>query len=226
MNHSAGPQSRARGAKIPCWPNPSPLTIFFTRDLNRFIYRFAYAGALILFVLLFLFSQQIDHLLTVLGYNSDFVSYFPFLRALYAHLISSVRVAHLSTAYFHILDVCLCVSLAIWGGRLTAGVFFLRQYDGFYRGVSLAIARTPRLKVYGGLLGAILILLTPFFLTWDLMRPDTLKNPETILVLNLLPSAFFLSLAVMYFFCTGVAVEVSLFLLWRILRQRRAVLSQ
>lgn len=126
MNHSAGPQSRARGAKIPCWPNPSPLTIFFTRDLNRFIYRFAYTRMLILFVVLFLFDRQVDRLLDLVGYRSDFVSYFPFLRALHAHLISTVGIENVSAAYFHVLDACLWMAIAVWGTRLIAGLFLLR----------------------------------------------------------------------------------------------------
>jgi hypothetical protein len=213
--------SQSRGAKVPCWPNPSRVTIFFTRDVNRFIYLFASTRTPFLFLFLFLFSHQIDHVLSIFGYKADFVSYFPFLRALHARLISSVKIGDVSTVYFHVLDVCVWMCLAVWGTRLTAGLFFLRQYDDFYQGVSLRLAHTPREQVYAGILGGIIASVAPFGVTYLLMQPKILNDPEIVFVVVWLPAAYFISLAVTYFYCTGCLVELSLFLLWKVLRQKR-----
>jgi hypothetical protein len=108
-------------------------------------------------------------------------------------------IENVSKAYFHILDACLWMSFAIWGTRLTAGLFFLRQYDDLYRRVSLNIAHMPRERVYFLFIGSILICLSPIFITWVLMQPKILNDPEIMFVVNWLPIAYFLSLAVTYF---------------------------
>jgi hypothetical protein len=221
MRYFSATQFGTLRAKIPCWPNPSRLTLLLTRDLYRLIYGYAYIGLLLLFVFMFVFHEQVDSVLWLFGYNADFVSYFPFFRVLFFRLNESVWPGHVSVTYFHVLDLSLWLSLATWGTRLAAGLIFLKQYDDLYRSFSIRLAETPRGRVRGTWIATILLFPAPFFITYALMQPKILNDPEFVFLTTRLPTAYFLGLSVVYFFFASGIVEISLFLFWKVLRQKR-----
>lgn len=221
MIYSAANQFGTLRAKVPCRPNPSRVTTLLTSGLRRLIYRHLYKPTPFLFIFVFVFHQQIDGVLQLLGYDAKFVSYFPFLRTLYARLDASVWLNHVSVTYFHVLDATLWLSLAIWGARLAAGLIFLKQYDDLYLAFSIRTKGVPRERVYVAYAGTLWLFVTPFFINYALMQPKILNDPEVLFIVTSSPTVYFLSLAVIYFFTAGFVAEVSLFLLWKFLRQKR-----
>src|ERR1700730_10472047 len=92
---SLNPQSLAiRGWKVPCWPGTASYTIFFTRHLNRFIVRYCFLGAIVAFAAMFVFEQQTEEALRLVGYNDVFISSFPFIRDQY--LVASERLSEIN----------------------------------------------------------------------------------------------------------------------------------
>jgi hypothetical protein len=191
--------------------------VLLTRNLNGIIYRYLFPYLCIVFAILLIFAKPLDDLLRPLGYDHDLVSHFPFV--LYSQLISINKNAHI---YFHILDVTVWMSVAVWGTRLIAGAIFLKQYDALYLTVSRRLSDTPLGVRYVFYAGVVLFVLAIFTIAFVPTQPKMLHDPETNFVVSYLPGVFTFLFALMYYVWGFVFTESALFLLWKIFRQRRA----
>ncbi len=208
---------------VPCGPNPSRLTVLLTRDLNGIIYRYLFPHLCIVFAILILFAKPLDFALRPLGYDNGFVSYFPFVRYLHSHLISFNENAHPDIAYFHVLDLTVWMSVAVWGSRLVAGVVFLKRYDALYLMVSRRLSKMPlglRCAFYAGVAWGVLV---TFAITYVPVQPKMLRDPEVNFVISYLPGAFIFLFATAYYVLGFLLTELALFLLWKLVRQRRVL---
>jgi hypothetical protein len=182
--------------------------------------------------ILFLLAKPLDNALRPLGYNDGFVSYFPFVRYLYSHLISFNENAHPDIMYFHVLDVTVWMSVAVWGSRLVAGIIFLKQYDYVYWTVSrrlsnILLTRGHQLRctLYTSILYVSIfwVLLTPFVITYLGVDQKILLDPVVNFLVSSFPAMFVFLFASLYFIWGFIFTEPALFLLWKVVRQKRAL---
>ncbi|MGA9949989.1 MAG: hypothetical protein WBQ24_17200 [Xanthobacteraceae bacterium] len=163
-----------------------------------------------------------DIALRPLGYDDGFVSYFPFVRYLYSHLISFNENYRPDIIYFHVLDITVWMSIAVWGIRLVTGTIFLKQYDALYLIVSRRLSDMPlglRWAFYGGLAW---VVLATFAITYVPVQPKMFRDPEINFVVSHFPGAFVFLFASTYYVFGFLLTEPTLFLLWKLVRQRRA----
>jgi hypothetical protein len=209
------------GVKLPCWPDASRLAGLMTGDLSRVVFSYFVIGPFFGFALLFAFDQQLDSVLRLVGYDDNSASYFPFIRDLHSYFVASPSLGHVDIAYFHMLDVVLWLSIAVWGTWFATGIVFIRQYDDFFRVFLYHMSkrhRGRRLVVY---LSWIWVLLIPFVLTFGSMKAKLLRDPQIIFFIARLPKLFFLILAWAYYYCGGLAFSlIALFFIWKIFRQK------
>jgi hypothetical protein len=202
--------------KVPCWPNPSRLTVFLTNDLRKIIGRYILGGTFFASAAAFAFATPTNNLLRLIGYNDGFVSYFPAFRNLYFYLTASRITATVNIADFHILDVFLWWWIAVLAIRLISGIAYLKQFDDFYRAYSLGLAqRHSRLRLFiYGVVG-ILLLFSPFTLT----QPQLINDWKFTILIRYYPQVYFWSVAMAYFIVGYFFIEILLFGLWKIFRQ-------
>lgn len=135
-----------------------------TRDLRRAISRYVFSGTLLAVALAFVFDELANRLLHLVGYSNLFVSSFPPIRNLYFYLSSSGAMESVSIADFHILDIFLWWSIALWALRLVTGLLYLKEHDDLYRVLSNHLAEQypggHRLVLY---VLAALAIFAPFF---------------------------------------------------------------
>jgi hypothetical protein len=174
------------------------------------------------FAILLVFAKLLDGALRPLGYNDAFVSYFAFVRYLYSHLISFNENYRPYIIYFHVLDITVWISVAVWGIRLVTGVVFLRQYDALYLIVSRRLSKMPlgfRWAFYSSVIwGASAILA----ITYVPVQPEMLRHLEINFLVSYLPAAFVFLFALTYYVSGFLITEAALFLLWKLVRQGRA----
>ena len=176
-------------------------------------------GGMLSILLMFLFERQADDVLSLIGYNDNFVSYFPFVKNMYFHFIASKKTANISVAHFHILDVVVWLSIVAWGSYLAAGIIHLRLYDDGFR---LGLARLSeqyrgrRLILY---ISWLFLLSCPILLS---IQPKPLaNNPEMLFVLTYIPEFYFFVVALSYYFCGGFLLSFSIFLfIWKVFHQK------
>src|SRR5580700_4855118 len=89
--------------KVPCWPNPSTLTVILTNDLRKIIGGYILGGTFFASAIAFSFATPTNNLLRLIGYNDGFVSYFPAFRNFYFYLSASRIITTVNIADFHIL---------------------------------------------------------------------------------------------------------------------------
>jgi hypothetical protein len=206
-------------ARVPCWPNPSTLTLLLTRDLRRILYPYVLVGIFALLTVMLLFAPLFDSALRLLGHEADVVSYFPFLRIFYFRLLSYNLIPATAVSYFHILDVALWLSLAVWGGRLAAGIVALKQYDDLYLKLLRRLAGTPRGQLFVLFLGAVLLVQSPLGTTYLMIQPKVFSAPEFILLMTYLPAVYFLMFGTLFWFGGFILSELLVFLLWVVVRR-------
>jgi hypothetical protein len=202
--------------KIPCWPNPSRLAVLLTNDFRKITARYILGGTFFASAAAFAFATPTNNLLRLIGYNDDFVSYFPAFRNLYFHLTAYRITATVNIADFHILDVFLWWWIVVLAIRLISGVKYLKQFDDFYRAYSLGLTQRYsrlRLFMYGAM--GILLLFSPFTLT----QPQLISDEKFTWLIRHYPQVYFWSVAMAYFLVGYFFVEMLLFGLWKIFRQ-------
>jgi hypothetical protein len=111
------PPLRDVGKDLPCWPNQSRLAVFLTRGLSVWLGQYAFYSVVVIFALIFLFGRQLDNFLWWVGYDSQFVSHFFFLRDQYSYWIGDKRYDQIGVEPFHMLEITIWLSLALWGTR-------------------------------------------------------------------------------------------------------------
>jgi hypothetical protein len=177
-------------------------------------------GGSALILLMFVFERQVDSALQLVGYNDNFVSYFPFIGNIYFRLVSSHKLASVDVAYFHLLDVAVCLTVAVWGIWLMLGVIFLNRHGAAVRvGLSYALEgyRGRRPLIY---FTWIFMLSTPIIMSIPPRLP--LDNPELLFVLRHIPGFYFFGIALTYYICGGFVLGLSLLLLiWKTFYQNR-----
>lgn len=206
----------ALGVRVPCWPNPSWLTVLLIAYVGV-VHRCLFKQIIFTLVLAFIFVGPVDFGLQAIGYHNDFVSYFPFLRELYSAISQSSRLGPVSTAYFHFLDVVIWPSIAVWGSRFLAGIICLKQYDDFYQFFVARLNAIPigaRLVAY---LGFVLFSFAPFGMAYLGHQPTVLNSPLVIMLIRY--RVWFLVCAIVYY-CSGFFIaEIWLLVLLKIFRQ-------
>jgi|HubBroStandDraft_4_1064222.scaffolds.fasta_scaffold202123_2 hypothetical protein len=202
--------------KVPCWPNPSRLTVFFTDDLRKIIGRYILGGTFFASAAAFAFATPTNSFLRLIGYNDDFVSDFPAFRSLYFYLSASRVTTTVNIADFHILDVFLWWWIAVLAIRLISGVIFLKQWDDLYQAYSLGLTQCySRWRLFLMAVTGILLLFSPFTLT----QPRLINDWKFTFLIRHYPQLYFWSVAMVYFVVGFLFVEMLLFGLWKIFRQ-------
>ena len=166
-------------------------------------------GGFVLILLMFVFEQQVGEALGLIGYDSNSVSYFPFVKNMYLQLASSNRLASIDVTHFHLLDVVLWLSIAVWGSWLAAGIIFLDRYDPMLgSGFSRLSERYRGRRLY-------LYFCWIFMLSGPVVMsiPPRLDNPEVRYVLTHIPKFYFFLVALTYYFCGGLLLSFSVLLL-------------
>jgi hypothetical protein len=178
-------------------------------------------GGILVILLMFVFERQLDDALSAFGYNDDFLSYFPFIKPMYLRFLSSKKTANIGVAHFHILDLVLWLSIAVWGTWLTVVTINFKHYDdGFRLGLSRVSERYrgQRPFLY---ISCIFMLFTPVLLT---IQPKPLaNNPEFLFILTYIPQFYFFVVALSYYFIGGLLSMLILILLWKLFWQDRPI---
>ena len=177
-------------------------------------------GGSVLILLMFLFERQVDNALRIVGYNDSFVSYFPFVRNIYFRLVSSHKLASIDAAHFHLLDVAVCLTVAVWGIWLALGVIFIKRYDAGFRVGLLYLLEGYRGRRVVMYFSWIFALLAPIIISLPPRLP--LDNPELLFVLRQIPGFYFFAIALSYYVCGGFLLGLSiLILIWKMFCQNR-----
>ena len=210
-------RNAAASAKVPCWPNPSGLTVLLTKNLRRFFGRYLAGIAILGPAVALAFDAQANWLLRSWGYGDNFISYFPQFRALYTFLAMTGIASRVDIADFHILDFFLWWTIFISLVLFVARVIYLRQYDDFYQKRSVAIARLShwmRALLY---VGVILLPIELYVFTQPIMIYS-----ETLRSLNRDdPKVYLWVVSINYFVVGCLYVELVLWGLWKIFCQHR-----
>jgi hypothetical protein len=185
------------------------------------VFRHLLVGGIFVLLSIFIFEQQVDNALGLVGYNGNFVSYFPFVKNMYFHLIASNRrIANLDVAHFHMLDVALWLSIVVWGTWLTAGIISLKKYDNAFRLFLPLMSERYRRRLRFMYFSWAFMLLGPIILSIPPSAP--LENPEILFVLANIPRFYFFVIALSYYLCGGFGFSfLILFLIWRFFHQNR-----
>jgi hypothetical protein len=202
--------------KVPCWPNPSRLAVFFTNDFRKITGRYILAGTFFTSAAAFAFATPTNNFLRLIGYNDGFVSFFPAFRSLYFYLSASRITTTVNIADFHILDVFLWWWIVILAIRLMSGLIYLKQFDDLYRAYALGLTQRFSRKrlLVNGVMG-ILLLFSPFTLT----QPQLISDWKFTFLIRHYPQVYFWSIAMAYFIVGYFFVELLLFGFWKIFRQ-------
>jgi hypothetical protein len=152
------------------------------RSMPRRIIRPLLAGGIFAILLMFVFERQVDNALELVGYDRNFISYFPFVRNLHSRFALYYRGAeNLDIAHFHMLDVAVSLSIIVWGAWLSARIIFLIYDNG------LQLSFKPLVERFRGsvlflLLSWIFVLSGPVILSITPRVPVT--NPEMLFYLR------------------------------------------
>lgn len=202
-----------RRIKLPCWPNASKMTIFLTLGITRFIFRYSFILIPLIFFPMFLFAHEIDRALDLVGYDSQFVSEFPFIRGWYLRMTEFPATRNVELAYFHVLDLAMSLTIAVWASWLVTGIVFLKQYDHFFQimGGRLLAPHPVQLS-----LSFITALALPFILYYGTGSSKIMH--DIAWCITELPILFFTFVAFAYFVYGYIATFGVLFILWKIFR--------
>lgn len=198
--------SRSRGNSwplpIPCWPNPSRLVLFLTRDVDRFTFPYLTFCMPLIIAPLFVFDDFVGQVLHSIGYNNLVL-----LRGQYAY--ASSKVDHLNFADFQILELVVWLSITIWGIRLFLGIIFLREYDRRF----LRVSETHRGAVYG----APIMGVGGVYVSTD--TELAFHAPAFLLLLRSVPELYFWIMSVLCFCSLWLFSAGTLFVIWKLFRQ-------
>jgi hypothetical protein len=187
--------------------------------VTRIPFRYLLVGGMFVILLMFVFEQQIEHALELFGYNDDFVSHFPFLKNMYFNFVSSKKTTNISVVHFHMLDIALCLSIAVWGTCLTTVIINFKHYDnGFRLGLSRISERYRgrRLILY---ISWIFMLCGPIIVS---IQPKPLAdNPELRFLLTYIPRFYFFVVAQTYYLGGCFWSFSILILIWKLFWQDR-----
>jgi hypothetical protein len=201
------PESRPLGSSrplpIPCWPNPSRLVVFLTRDIDRFTFPYLAFFLPLIIAPLFIFDDDVGRTLHSIGYD-DLV----LLKGQYSFLLD--RSIHVKFADFQILEIVAWFSIAIWTVRLLLGVIFLKEYDRRF----LRISQVHHGEAYGALaMGA-----GGFYMATHVKL--TFNAPAFLPLLRSLPQVYFWFMSWICFLSLSFVAIATLFLLWKLFRQK------
>jgi hypothetical protein len=169
-------------------------------------------------LLMFAFERQFDSVLELAGYDRNVVSYISFVRNIHSRFVLYYREsANLDIAYFHMLDVVVLLSVVAWGCWLTAAIIFLRRCDDEIRSFCQRVFERFRGRLLFLCFAWAAGLSSPIILTICPRKP--LTNPEMLLLLRYVPKAYFLTVALSYYWCGGFLFSLSILLLiWKMTR--------
>ena len=185
--------SAIREWKVPCWPGASSYTVFFTRTLNRIIVHYFFLRAFFVFAAMFVFEQQTEDALRLVGYDATFISSFPFIRNQY--LIASERLNEINIAHFHLLDVAVWWLIILVGMRFLATTIFLKQYDDRYRYVRQILSRGY--ERYGWVVYFGVVMMVAPFIVSNMQL--VLSAPEFFLFVKYFPRTYFFMILFIYY---------------------------
>lgn len=207
------PPLRDVGKDLPCWPNQSSLSVFMTRGLSVWLGQYAFYSVIVIFGLIFLFGRQLDEFLRWVGYDSQFVSHFFFLRDQYSHWVGDKRYDQIGVEPFRLLEITIWLSLALWGTRFLAGILFLKQYDKLYLEMDRNI--DAKAKMYIALIFAVFGL----FVVVELQ--DFVESGAVLFAFKQSPKLFFYVISLTYCGLIGMVAKPALFFAWKKFRKNR-----
>jgi hypothetical protein len=207
------PPLRDVGKDLPCWPNQSRLAVFLTRGLSVWLGQYAFYSVVVIFALIFLFGRQLDNFLWWVGYDSQFVSHFFFLRDQYSYWIGDKRYDQIGVEPFHMLEITIWLSLALWGTRFLAGIIFLKQYDKLYMEMDRMV--DGKARMYIALVFGIFVL----YVVIELQ--EFVNSGAVLLALKQTPKLFFYVISLTYCGGIGMVAKPALFFAWERFRKNR-----
>lgn len=199
-------------AYLPCWPNQPGIVIFMTKGLSRMLSLYLLYVAPIVFLIMFAVKGPLNRALNLIGFTDDTVSHFAFLREQYYRLIEDGMRKDISIIDYHVLEITILISIAVWGGRFLCGLLFLRQYDKLY----LEILKYSHPDMLFGWLAGLMIIAVPLTFPGSMTTKGTLVSA----VLRNSPSAILWAMmATCYFWSFCIIAKSCLFFAWKLFRQ-------
>jgi hypothetical protein len=165
---------------------------------------------------MFLFAQEVDKVLDLIGYDTHVISEFSFIRGWYLRLTEFPPTRNIDLAYFHVLDLTIWLTIAVWANWLVTGVIFLKQYDLFFGGVARRLAKVHRAQLFLFLMAVIAM---PFALNYGPRPSRLLRDPIIAWFITQVPMLSFTFFAFIYFVYGFVITFIALFILWKLFRQ-------
>lgn len=193
--------SRASQSQVPCWPNPSKLTLLLTKGFERFTGNLRFQ---IIFVVaaLYALDDLAGRALQLAGYH-DLLFY----SRQYADVGSqnpSIKLVH-----FQLLEIIELFSVTFWGARVVAGLVYLKQYDRFFLGVS---KRDDYWRLYVAPLLGVASLCITVYLAWP-------PGKSFLLLMKSLPRVYFCMISIVWFGSLTWIASGVLFICWKLFRQ-------
>jgi hypothetical protein len=186
------------------------------RILRIAIRPFLYEGTVVI-LLMFLFEQQVDGALGLVGYDRNIVSYFAIVRSIHSRFVLYYDgAANLDPAHFHMLDLVLLLSIVVWGTWLTTGIICLNKYDQDLRLFSTRVLDRFRGRRLFLCFSWMFVLSSPIILSITPRIP--LVNPEMHFILDHIPKVYFFAVALSYWiggFLFGLSILLIVWKVWR-----------
>jgi len=187
------------------------------RGVVRTAFQLSVIGGLLAIVLIFVFERQVDNAIELMGYDGSVVSYVPFIRNLHSRFsLYYSGVANLDTAHFHMLDLALLLSLAVWGAWLMVGIIFLKRCDDDFRLFYARMWERYRGRHLALCVSWVFVLSCPVILSTTPRIPVT--NPELLLMFTYIPRFYFCITALSYFVGGLLFGLTVLLLVWKTFR--------
>lgn len=168
----------------------------------------------------FIFERQVEAALQLLGYGSNFVSHFAFIRNQYYYLINSGTLPNVSVAHFHMIEIATWLAVVVASTVFLPGAAILLWSDNApYR---LSYDMIVRLKA-----GKRLKLICGFFILFPLAgfvlssMPTQSKAKPFFLIMKDAPRLYFFMLSAAYSLFAWMSALSIMILCWLILWRGR-----
>jgi hypothetical protein len=206
-------------ARVPGRPENLSLAALLRRKFNRIFFPCFFTAPLPILALMCVFERQVDTVLRIFGYSNEFVSSFPFIKALYLNIAYTEGLERIDIGYFHVADAALWVSIIAWMIWLIVAIVLLNEYDRFLQRVFSTVA----LSKFGGsrlLVNTVMLLVLPACLlaAHIIAQPKLMTSPEIFLALKYIPGVFFFLIAASYYYGVVLSSVSILFLIWQLFR--------
>jgi hypothetical protein len=177
----------------------------------------------ILFIVMFVLEQPVDDALALIGYNDTFIASFPFVRDQYLYLTATRKIANISVAHFHILDIAVWLSVFMSSARLATIFIFFKYFDIPFQRVSFILSHDKKSTfsaippIYRAWL-VIVIIVAGFWPMTDIRFQ--VRVHEWFYVMREFPKVYFCLLSICYYVVSVFTSTICSYLIWKIFRER------